>query len=121
MSRKQELENILDSVKYKNRSEYERLRAFAVSWVRVQMRPFTSEDLKAAYLKENKALQQPNVYGVVMNHLSREKRIYKNGYNAARLKTAHCRVLTVWISHEYRLKQQANSTAPYKNQTNLKL
>lgn len=118
---KSELDTILQAVKEKNSIDYAKIRAFAIDWVKTQMRPFTSEDLKTAYLKENEAPQQPNVYGSVMNHLSRDKIIYSHSYAAARLKNAHSRILTVWISHEYRLKQQSNRLQPYKNQATLNL
>jgi len=116
---KSDLDNILQAVKVKNREDYEKIRAFAASWVRVQMRTFTSEDLKTAYLVGNEPPYQPNVYGSVMNHMSRDKLIYQHGYAPARLKRAHSRILTVWISHEYRIKQQHNRLSPLKNQTNL--
>jgi len=102
----------LKRVKENNKADYLKLLSFAREWVKIQRRPFTSEDLKTAFIKLNKPPQQPNIYGAVMNSLSHEKVIKPNGYTTAKLPSAHGRLLHEWISIEYSLQQSANRKNP---------
>jgi hypothetical protein len=58
------------------------------------------------------------VFGSVFRKLSKDKLIYKHGVSNAKNPVAHCRLLQVWISKEFRLKQQSNATKD-KNQVTI--
>jgi hypothetical protein len=101
--------NAIEQVKQNNLNYYNRVIEFAEVWVTSQMRNFTSEDLKSAFFeKGNELPRQPAVFGAVFRRLSREGLIFKNGFSTAKNKVAHCRILQMWISKQYRLKQQKN-------------
>lgn len=112
-----ELNTIIECVKQKHSDDYLRLYSFASVWVSTQMRPFTSEDVKQAFYEaKNKPPEQVNVFGAVIRNLSKDSLIFENGFVTAKIKAAHCRILRVWISKEYRLKQQSNSMAQMRSQ-----
>jgi len=110
-------EDGLKRVRKNNTVDYEKLLAFAKTWVKSKMYPFTSEDLKLAYEAVNTPPLQPNIYGAAINALATGKLIYESGTARAKLKAAHGRLLLKWISHEYRIAQ---SDKP-KNQKQINL
>lgn len=100
--------------------DYLRLYAFAAAWVKNQMRPFTSEDLKQAFYDDgNEPLHNPNHFGGVVNALAREKAINKNGVATAKGIKAHGRLLNAWISVEYSRAQAAKRQIPKDEQIEL--
>lgn len=108
-----EIEKIVKAVKQKHSADYLRLHSFAYNWIKTQMRPFTSEDLKKAFYEaKNEPPEQVNIFGALFHSMSKAGLIYENGFVRAKIRAAHGRVLRVWISKEYRLKQQGNSLAP---------
>lgn len=102
----------LQQVKANNKDEYLNLYGFAVDWVRIRMRPFTSEDLKIAYEELNGPPKQVNIYGAVMNALSHDKIIRHNNIVSAKLPAAHGRLIHQWISLTYSEKQASNRRKP---------
>lgn len=102
-----ELNTIIECVKQKHSNDYLRLYSFASAWVKLQMKPFTSEDIKKAFYEaKNEPPDQVNVFGAVVRNLSKEGLMYEHGFDKAKIKAAHSRILRLWISKEYRLKQQ---------------
>lgn len=99
----------IKQVRDNNPTDYQKLFAFAVLWVKTKMYPFTSEDLKTAYLAEHEPPRQPNIFGAAINAMACKKLIYEAGTATAKLKKAHGRLLRKWISHEYRLHQQVKA------------
>lgn len=95
-----------------NPEHYKTIYAFAEKWVKTQMKPFTADDLKQAYFDAgNPAPSQPAVFGAPFRKLSKNKLIFdtertKKSENPQ----AHQRPLRLWISLEYRLKQQSNAS-----------
>lgn len=100
--------------------DYARVYSFAIAWVKLQKRNFTSEDLKQAfYSDDNHPLDNPNVFGNVFTTLAKNKAIFKNGYAAAKLGPAHGRLLNMWISLEYSNQQAQNRSNPKSEQLSL--
>jgi len=117
-----DLQKAVDAVSRKHSIDYAQLFLFACEWVKIQMKPFTSEHLKKAYYEANYPEPiQPNIFGSVFYNLSKQDRITEHGAQKARLKVAKGRLLRTWISREYRLKQRGNRLTPYASQTNLNL
>jgi hypothetical protein len=99
----------IDEVRDNNKLYYARVMDFAEDWSRRQFKLFTSEDLKADFYSEgNEPPTQPAVFGAVFRKLSKEGLIFKHSTSSAKNKIAHQRLLQVWISYEFRLKQQKN-------------
>lgn len=100
----------VNQVRDNNFNYYSNVLVFAEIWVTTQMKAFTSENLKDAfYAAGNPKPKQPAVFGAVFIKLSKEKLIFKHSTSNAKNPIAHCRLLQVWISKEFRLKQQANA------------
>jgi hypothetical protein len=97
-------------VEENNKIYCEKLCAFAEVWVKTQMKPFTADDLKRAfYLSGSTPPSQPAVFGVPFRKLSKNKQIFDTERTKKSTNPdAHHRPLRVWISKEYRLKQQSN-------------
>lgn len=103
-----------------NNKEYsDKLYAFAEDWVKTQMKPFTADDLKAAFYNQGNAPpRQPAVFGAPFRKLSKNKLIFDTERTKKSTNPdAHQRPLRVWISREYKQKQANNAS----NKTNLKL
>lgn len=100
----------VEQVEENNKSYYNRLYAFAEEWVKTQMKPFTAEDLKRDFYKlGNSPPSQPSVFGAPFRKLSKNKLIFDTERTKkSTFPEAHQRPLRVWISFEYREKQQAN-------------
>jgi hypothetical protein len=96
-------------VKENNRKYYEQVILFAQNWVKKQFKGFTSENLKEAYYSHgNLKPIEPRVFGAVFRELSKEGLIFKNGFELSKNPKCHSRPQQIWISKEYRLKQQNN-------------
>lgn len=98
-------------VEVNNPEHYRNIYQFAEKWVSKQMKPFTADDLKQAYFDVgNPVPSQPAIFGAPFRKLSKNKLIFdtertKKSENPQ----AHQRPLRLWISLEYRLKQQSNA------------
>lgn len=109
-------------MKKSNKStEYQKLHSFAALWVKTQMRPFTSEDLRQAYITAGNALlDNLNCFGLVIRSLHNDKAISKADSTAkATMPNAHSRLLHVWISAEYSLSQASKRQLPKTEQMSL--
>jgi len=84
---------------------------FAENWVKNQMKPFTADDLKQAYLDAGNPMpSQPAVFGAPFRKLSKNKLIFDTERTQkSKNPKAHQRPLRLWISLEYQLKQQSNT------------
>lgn len=112
-------EQAIESVKNGNKEYYFKCLGFAREWVKIQFKPFTSEDLRKAYFEfGNEELRQPSIFGAVFNNLNKESRILHHDYTSAKNKQAHGRILRRWISAEYSNKQRENAS---KKEQTLKL
>lgn len=102
-------------------NDYLRLYSFASNWVKTQFKPFTSEEIKKAFYEtKNEPIQNVNVFGLVMKHLHKEEAIYySDSVTKAKLPLARGRLIRIWISREYKLKQKTNRLAVYKEQQKL--
>lgn len=95
----------INRVKENNRRYYDDLLIFAYSWVKLQFKPFTSEDLKRDYYAlGNAPPTEGRVYGAVFRKLSKEGFIFRHGIEFAKNPICHSRPMTKWISLQYRLK-----------------
>lgn len=100
----------VEEVESNNKAYSDKLCAFAELWVKKQMRPFTADDLKEAFYNDGNAPpHSPSVFGVPFRKLSHSKLIFDTERTKkSENKKAHDRPLRVWISLEYKLKQQSN-------------
>ena len=100
----------VEQVEENNKAYCNRLCAFAENWVKTQMRPFTADDLKKAFFNQGNAPpSQPSVFGVPFRKLSKRKLIFDTERTQkSKNPDAHQRPLRIWISKEYRIKQQQN-------------
>lgn len=98
----------VEKVEENSKAYCEKLYAFAENWVKIQMKPFTADDLKTAFFKQGNAPpRQPAVFGAPFRKLSKEHLIFDTERTVkSKNPNAHQRPLRVWISNEYRLKQQ---------------
>jgi len=86
---------------------------FCKEWVKKQMKPFTFEDVRSAWIMAgNPSAYDNNVFSHIAQRLSVSEAMTAHGYFKAKLPAARGRIITVWISREYRLKQQQNATGP---------
>lgn len=111
----------LQKVKDNNKDEFNQLFDFSVKWLENRIRPFTIEDIKPDYEKVYGTPKQRNIYGALINALASTGKIREKGMITAKLPAAHGRKIGLWISTEYRLKQQTNAKAPYQNQISMLL
>lgn len=111
----------LQKVKGNNKEEFNTLYNFSVKWLENRTRPFTIEDIKPEFEKYHFIPRQYNIYGAVINALACAGKIREKGMVRAKLPAAHGRKIGLWISTEYRLKQQTNAKAPYQNQISMLL
>lgn len=102
----------LERVENNNKEYCDKLCEFAENWVKTQMKPFTADDLKAAFYAEGfEPPEQPSVFGTPFRKLSQRSLIFDTEKTKKSVNIqAHQRPLRVWISKEYRLKQQKNRT-----------
>jgi len=111
-----------------NKEYYLKLLEFSKEWVKKQMKPFTSDDLKIEYFRKNKKPKNSNVFGNVFRELSKQGLIKDNNdFVKTKFKEAHGRMIKQWISKEYsemqskkRLSEEtAKARELAKSQTNL--
>jgi len=83
---------------------------FAKEWVSKRFKSFTSDDIRKAFLDSgNQHPRHHNAWGGCINRLSEKKLIFETGESVkSQRPEAHNRKLPVWISKEFRLKQQSN-------------
>jgi hypothetical protein len=99
----------VEQVKENNKTYHDDLLIFATSWVKTQFRAFSSEDLKKAYYdKGNEEPAEPRVFGAIFRALSKDGFIFKHGFELSSNPKCHSRPQQLWISFEYRAKQQKN-------------
>lgn len=111
-------EEAIESVTFGNKNDYCKIFSFAESWIKVQFKQFSADDLKEAYFSSGGLKpQQPNVIGAVFRDLAKGNLIFHHGFTKSKNKTAHGRDLKTWISLEFKMRQQNNAS----NKNNLKL
>ena len=111
-------EEAIESVMYGNKTDFNRIFAFAEQWVKTQFKWFSSDDLKEAYYGAGNPIPiQVNVFGAVFSNLAKAGLIFHHGFTKSRHKVAHGRDLKSWISKEFKQRQANNAS----NITNLKL
>jgi len=99
----------VEQVKENNKTYHDDLLIFANSWVRTQFKAFSSEDLKKAYFATgNDEPLEPRVFGSVFRALSKDGLIFKHSFELSKNPKCHSRPQQLWISYEYRAKQQKN-------------
>lgn len=88
---------------------------FATEWVKKRFISFTIDDLKQAYLTAgNKMPSDGSAWGNVLTSLQKSGAIFKhptNPYTTTLRPNNKTKVINVWISKEYRLKQQKNASS----------
>lgn len=111
MKPKQTTQEAIESVKQGNISYYQKALSFALEWCKIQMKPFTSEELKNAfYALGNNPPAEARIFGAVIVEVRKAGIIFPNGYKKSENPICHSRPKTLWISLSYRLKQQKNAT-----------
>lgn len=111
MKKVQSKEQAIETVKNGNLNDHIKIYGFAKEWVNTIFKPFTSENMKEAYYKlGNEPPNEPRVFGSVFNQLSKDGLIFHHGWENSKNKVCHSRPQRVWISRNFRLKQQSNAT-----------
>jgi hypothetical protein len=109
----------IDQVRDNNPEFYELALEYSKGWIRANLKPFTSEDIKKDFYKSGASPpREPSVWGAVFRQLIRDELIFKQDVSHAKNPQAHSRLVNVWISKAYREKQQSNAI---KNKDQLKL
>lgn len=109
----------IDKVQSGNYEYYLRAYGFSLDFVKIQFRPFSSEDIKEAFYKLNEEPVEPRVWGAVIRELVKEKLILHNGTGIYKNPKGHGRPINIWISREYSELQSQNRKAVGKNQISL--
>jgi hypothetical protein len=112
-------EKAIESVREANMTYYLNAYGFAKEWTQLQMKPFSSEDLKDAFYKISDKPSEPRVWGAVMVALSKDRLIIHHGFQKYKNPVGHSKPSTVWISKRYSEKQSANRKANSQTQTTL--
>lgn len=95
----------------KEKTDYQLIMPFAESWVKKQFKWFSSDDLKKAfYMEGHLDVKSPSVFGIVFKELSKKGLIFKIGETKTIHKKAHGRMLSSWISREYKERQKNNAS-----------
>lgn len=93
-----------------NKQFYDTALDFTRNFVNNRFSTFTTEDIKREYFLSGGVVSvNPTIWGCIMRKLSKEELIYKHSTANAKNRESHQRLLQVWISKSYRLKQQANA------------
>lgn len=100
----------IESVKNGKKEYYLKLLGFSQEWVKTMFKAFTSEDLKEAFYKANEPPPEPRIFGAVFQQLAKDNLIFPHGFSESKNPICHGRPMRVWISREYREKQQKNAT-----------
>jgi len=118
MKKTQTKEEAIESVKNGNISYHIKALGFAIEWCKIQMKPFTTEELKDSfYALGNEPPTEPRIWGSVINEVKKLGIISANGFRKSKNPICHGRPQTLWNSETYRLKQQQNR----KQEQSLKL
>lgn len=89
---------------------YELLYTFSLEWVKKRMTTFTIEDMKLAfYGAGNAPPDNSSIFGKLLQSLSQNKLIFEHSFVKVKRPNGKPRVVSVWISLEYSLKQQKNA------------
>lgn len=105
----QSKEKAIESVKNGNKEYYLKALGFSIEWVKIQMKPFTSEELKNAfYALGNAPPKEPRIFGSVIVELKKLGLINSNGFRKSNNPVCHGRPQQIWLSVNYQLKQQSN-------------
>ena len=119
MNARQVTAQAIHQVKFNNYTYYLQVVSFAENWFKLQMKSFTSEDFKNDFYKTGiGAANEPRVFGAVFRYFSKSGLIFKNGFVVSENKICHCRPQQVWISKEFKNKQQKNAVKN-KNQISI--
>jgi len=109
MKKTQTKEEAIESVKNGNINYHIKALGFAIEWVKIQMKPFTSEELKNAfYALGNEPPGECRIWGSVILELKKLGLITANGFRKSTNPICHGRPQTIWLSKNYQLKQQQN-------------
>lgn len=98
----------IEKVKESNSNYYLAAYGFAKEWTQLQMKSFTSEDLKTAFYQLNEKPKEPRVWGSVLRELSKEGLIFPNGFSKYKDPIGHSKPCQNWISRRYSEKQSSN-------------
>lgn len=90
-----------------NENNYPKAYDFAFDYVSNKFRPFTSEDVKISFQKNNPTVKFTD-FGSVMRALSGKEIILEKGFVKAILPSARGRIITLWISKNYSEQQSMN-------------
>jgi len=92
---------------------------FAKEFIKTQMKPFTSEQVKNKFHERNDEPQEPRIWGAIFKELKRDNLIVHHGYSKYLNPKGHGRPVSLWISREYSQKQKNCRKANSKTQTSL--
>jgi len=92
-----------------NKQFYESALDFSRQFVNQRFTIFTTEDIKKEFYASELPKSNPTIWGCVMRQMAKEELIFKHSTANAKNKESHQRLLQVWISKAFRLKQQANA------------
>lgn len=96
------------------------LYSFAHRFCNEQMKPFTVEHLREAFMKSGGVPpSNHNQWGNLFVMLQHEGVIRHHGFCRAKRALANGRVISIWKSIEYSRKQQLNAEANTRQQTKL--
>lgn len=102
-------EEAIKQVQENNQEFYNLALDLAQRWVSTQFKPFSCEDFRNHSDLILGIPKNPNVFGAIFFRLIKEKRILTHGYSTAKNKQAHGRIIRIYISREYSLKQSQNA------------
>ena len=81
----------------------------ARKWTSTQFVVFSSENFRAFVIEVIGEPENASVFGCVFRTLIKEKRIILFGTSTAKNKKAHGRLIRIYISAEYSIKQSRNA------------
>lgn len=88
---------------------YDNLRNFASEWVKKRFTSFTIEDLKNAFYGAGNAPPYNNSqYGGLLTAMRKEGLIFEHGFAKVKRPNGKLKVVTVWISKEFKERQSNN-------------
>lgn len=97
---------VLENVKHNNKQYFLKAYSFSKEWLKTNLNPFSSEDLKEAFynVKDHKGNllnelpREPRVWGAVIAELKKDGLINFVKYQKYRNPAGHSRPSSVWIS-----------------------
>lgn len=97
---------------------YTNLLNFASAWVKKRFTSFTIEDIKNAYYGAGNAPPDNTaVFGALITNMRIDGLIFEHGFMKVRRPNNKMKVVTVWISREFREKQSNNRKADKESLT----